>query len=80
MAGLRRQHGGVSAPAAPPEGNWDEVIARFKREAQSAARMQHPNIVAIYEIGNHEELNFFSMRLVRGPGCRVASRNSVSTP
>ena len=43
-----------------------EFVERFRREAQAAARMQHPNIVAIYEIGAHEELNFFSMRLVRG--------------
>ena len=28
--GLRRQHGGVAEPAAPPEGDWDEVIARFR--------------------------------------------------
>ena len=47
-------------------GPWasTDFIERFKREAQSAARMQHPNIVAIYEIGAHEELNFFSMQLV----------------
>jgi serine/threonine protein kinase len=43
-----------------------DFIERFKREAQSAARMQHPNIVAIFEIGSEDELNFFSMRLVRG--------------
>ena len=49
-------------------GPWASVdfIARFQREAQSAARMQHPNIVPIHEIGAHEELNFFSMRLVNG--------------
>ena len=49
-------------------GPWASVdfIARFQREAQSAARMQHPNIVPIHEIGAHEELNFFSMRLVKG--------------
>ena len=49
-------------------GPWasKDFIERFRREAQSAARMQHPNIVAIYEIGTHEELNFFSMRLVQG--------------
>ncbi len=41
-------------------------IERFRREAQSAARMQHPNIVPIYEIGSHAELNFFTMALVRG--------------
>ena len=50
-------------------GPWasNEFVERFKREAQSAARMQHPNIVAIYEIGSHDQLNFFSMRLVHGP-------------
>lgn len=50
-------------------GPWasNEFVERFKREAQSAARMQHPNIVAIYEIGSHDQFNFFSMRLVHGP-------------
>ena len=43
-----------------------DFIGRFQREAQAAARMQHPNIVAIHEIGAHEEMNFFSMQLVRG--------------
>jgi WD40 repeat protein len=41
-------------------------IERFRQEAQSAARMQHPNIVTIHEIGEHDGLPFFSMRLVRG--------------
>jgi WD40 repeat protein len=49
-------------------GPWasPDFIQRFEREAQSAARMQHPNIVPIHEIGAHEDLNFFSMRLVNG--------------
>lgn len=41
-------------------------IERFRLEAQSAARMQHPNIVTIHEIGEQDGLPFFSMRLVRG--------------
>lgn len=44
-----------------------EFIERFRREAQSAARLQHPNIVAIHEIGNRDDLNYFSMALVEGP-------------
>ena len=49
-------------------GPWasKEFVERFRREAQNAARMQHPNIVAIYEVGSAEELHFFSMRLIHG--------------
>ena len=49
-------------------GPWasHEFIERFQHEAQNAARMQHPNIVAIHEVGEAEGLHFFSMRLVRG--------------
>jgi len=49
-------------------GPWasPEFIERFRREAQAAARMQHPNIVAIHEVGASDELNYFSMQLVRG--------------
>lgn len=39
---------------------------RFRQEAQSAARMQHPNIVAIHEIGEADGISFFSMQYVRG--------------
>lgn len=50
-------------------GPWasPDFIERFQREAQSAARLQHPNIVAIHEIGSCDELNYFSMALVQGP-------------
>lgn len=43
-----------------------EFIERFKREAQHSARMEHPNIVTVYDVGTIEQLHFFSMRLVRG--------------
>lgn len=48
-----------------------DFIARFEREAQNAARMQHPNIVTVYEVGNVEGMHFFSMRLVRGASLSV---------
>lgn len=49
-------------------GPWasDEFVERFKREAKQSARMEHPNIVTVYDVGTIEQLHFFSMRLVRG--------------
>src|SRR5687767_4724282 len=39
---------------------------RFKAEASAAAKLRHPNIVAIHEIGEEEGQHFFSMEYVKG--------------
>lgn len=41
-------------------------VRRFHVEAEAAANLQHPNIVAIHEIGEHECQHFFSMDLIEG--------------
>lgn len=41
-------------------------LDRFNQEAQAVARLQHPNIVQIYEIGEHDGLPFFSLEFVDG--------------
>jgi WD40 repeat protein/predicted Ser/Thr protein kinase len=43
-----------------------ESVERFRREAQAAAALRHPNIVAVHEVGECEGQHFFSMELVEG--------------
>ena len=43
-----------------------EQLSRFNLEAQAVARLQHPHIVQIYEIGEHNDLPFFSLEFVDG--------------
>lgn len=50
-------HGPFSSP---------EFVKRFHTEAAVVARLQHPNIVAIHEVGQHGGDHFFSMEYVEG--------------
>jgi WD40 repeat protein len=43
-----------------------QELARFPVEAEALARLQHPNIVQIYDIGEHGGLPYFSFELVHG--------------
>ncbi len=43
-----------------------EARERFQREARAAARLDHPGICPVYEVGEYEGLPFMAMRYVRG--------------
>ena len=44
----------------------DEVKARFFREAETAGRLQHPNIVTIYDAGEEHDLAYIAMEFLAG--------------
>src|SRR5204863_4597785 len=48
-------------------GPWDEEdLARFRREAQSAAALRHPNIITVYEISPSDECPYIALELIDG--------------
>ena len=53
-----------------PDPETAEEIARFKREAQAAGRLTHPNIVAVYDYGETSDIAYIVMEFVDGPSLK----------
>jgi len=53
-------------------------VARFLREAEAMARLEHPNIVPVYAAGEQSPYYFFAMRLVRGGTLDQSLRQGIT--
>ena len=45
-------------------------VSRFVAEARAAARLLHPHVVPIFDVGHHESFHFFAMEFVDGTTVR----------
>jgi WD40 repeat protein/serine/threonine protein kinase len=59
----------VALKVLPHQVSSDRMIReRFRREARSAARLHHTNIVPVYEVGQDGDVRFYAMQLIQGQG------------
>src|SRR6266850_5928293 len=62
------------------EEDMDEVRERFIREARSAGRLNHPNIVTIFDVGEHEGIAYIAMELLEGRSLQQILRDAARMP
>src|SRR5262249_39117720 len=68
---FRARHTGLKRPVALKMvlvGDYagPEQLARFRAEAEAGARLQHPGIVQVYEVGEHQARPYMALELVEG--------------
>jgi eukaryotic-like serine/threonine-protein kinase len=57
-----------------------EFVERFRREAEAAAGLQHPNIVSVYDRGEFEGTYYIAMRYVEGPTLKQLIDRGLTPP
>ena len=57
-----------------------EEVRRFQNEAEAVARLDHPNIVPIFEVGRFEDQHYFSMKLIAGESLDRRLKDYVADP
>ena len=71
----------VAIKVLPPELAFSsEIRARFTREAQTAARLSHPHIVPIHDVGEGQGIVYFVMGLIEGESLAARIRRRGRVP
>lgn len=75
---LNRQ---VTVKLLRPEYTCDEeFVARFRREAQAVAKLSHPNIVSVYDVGHEGDTHYIVMEYVEGKNLKEVIREEGILP
>jgi serine/threonine-protein kinase len=74
---LRRK---VAIKVLPPELTFGHGVDRFKREAQTAAALDHPNIIPIYRIASGGKLFWYAMKFLEGRSLEDVIRERKKLP
>ncbi|MFZ5816732.1 MAG: Stk1 family PASTA domain-containing Ser/Thr kinase [Bacillota bacterium] len=61
-------------------GSDEEFVRRFRREAQNAASLSHPNIVQIYDVGEENDTYYIVMELVTGKTLKAVIQEQGPLP
>jgi serine/threonine protein kinase/TolB-like protein len=61
----------IALKILPPDVASAEALRRFEQEARAASSLNHPNIVAIYDVGRHESIAYIAMELIEGQTLRA---------
>src|SRR5436305_1782760 len=81
VASQLRLHRRVALKVIAPELAEDPGFReRFQHESEIAASIDHPNVIPVYEAGEHEGLLFLSMRYVDGTDLRALIRSDERVP
>src|SRR5262249_45179787 len=54
--------------------------ARFRTEAEAVTRLRHPNVVEVYEVGEHDGRPFLALEFVAGPTLAARLRGTPQSP
>ena len=57
-----------------------DEVRRFQNESEAVARLDHPNIVPVFEVGQYEDQHYFSMKLIAGESLDKRPKGYLADP